>query len=77
MRLENPKQHWKKGKKKNIWTTYYKCRTISIETGETSHGAFFEQHLKFDIVFFDTFNGAKRIKLHKGENTNPRVMKEL
>jgi hypothetical protein len=43
MRLKNPKYHWKKGEKENIWTTYYRCQEISIESGATSHGAFFEQ----------------------------------
>lgn len=66
MRLDNPKQHWKKGAKENIWTIYYGCRVISIKTSTTSHGAFFEQCPKSNIVFFDTSNGVKRIKLHKG-----------
>jgi len=77
MRLENPKQHWKKGTKKNIWITYYKCWTIFIKIGETGRGAFFEQCLKFDIVILDTSNGAKRIELHKGGNIKPRVVKKL
>jgi hypothetical protein len=50
---------------------------ISIETGGISHGAFFEQCSKTNIIFFDTSNGVKRIKLHKGGNTKPKVMKEF
>jgi hypothetical protein len=50
---------------------------ISIKTGKTSHGAFFKQRLEFDIIFLDTFNGAKRIELHKSGNTKPKVMKKL
>jgi hypothetical protein len=50
---------------------------IFIECGMTSHGAFFKQHLEFDIVFFKTFDGAKRVELHKGANTKPRKMKKL
>jgi hypothetical protein len=77
MRLENPKKHWKEGKKENIWTTYYGSQTIFIETGETNHDAFFEQCLEFDIVFIDTSDVAKNIELHKGGNIKPKVMKEL
>ncbi len=77
MRLENPKKHWKEGVKENIWTTYYRCWAIFIETYETSHGAFFKQCLEFDIIFLDTSNGVERIELHKGGNNKPRVMKEL
>jgi hypothetical protein len=76
MRLDNPKQHWKKGAKENIWTVYYGCRVISIEIGEIDHGAFFECS-KSDIIFFDTSDGVKRIELHKGGNIKPNVMKEL
>jgi hypothetical protein len=61
MRLENPKQNWKKGAKENIWTTYYGCRVISIETSGTSHDASFKQCLEFDIIFLNTFDVAKRI----------------
>jgi hypothetical protein len=43
MRLENPKKHWKEGAKKNIWTTYYGCQTISTKTSGIGHGAFFKQ----------------------------------
>jgi hypothetical protein len=50
---------------------------IFIECGMTSHGAFFKQPPKFDIIFFETFDGAKRVKLHKGGNTKPTVMKKL
>ncbi len=39
-----------------------------------NHCAFFKQYSKFDIVFFETSNGAKRIVLHKGGNTKPRVV---
>jgi len=77
MKLENPKQHWKKRTKENIWTAYYKCWTISIEISETHHGAFFEQRSKSNIIFLDTFDGTKRIELHKGGNTKLKVMKEL
>jgi hypothetical protein len=77
MRLENPKKHWKEGAKRNIWITYYKCRMISIKTCETCHGAFFELRPESGIVFFDTSNGIKRIELHKGGNTKPKVMKEI
>jgi hypothetical protein len=45
--------------------------------GITGHGAFFKQHLKFNIIFFETFNGIERIELHKGGNTKPKVMKKL
>jgi hypothetical protein len=65
------------GGKKNTWTTYYGCKTISTKTSKISHGAFFYQHPEFDIIFFNPFNGTKRIKLHKGGNTKPKVMKEL
>jgi len=51
MRLENPKKHWNEGAKENIWTTYYKCRVISIETNGIGHGAFYEQHPKPNIIF--------------------------
>jgi hypothetical protein len=50
---------------------------ISTKTSKISHGAFFYQRPEFDIIFFNPFNGTKRIKLHKGGNTKPRVMKEL
>jgi hypothetical protein len=50
---------------------------ISIETNGTCHGTFFEQHPKSHIIFLDTFDGAKRIELHKGGKMKPRVMKEL
>jgi hypothetical protein len=50
---------------------------ISIESGVMSHVAVFKQRLEFDIVFFDIFYGAKRIELHKGGNTRPKVMKKL
>jgi hypothetical protein len=48
---------------------------IFIERGVTSHGAFFKQHLEFNIIFFETFDGAKRIELHKGGNTKPKILK--
>jgi hypothetical protein len=51
MKLENPKKHWKEGTKENILTTYYRCRAISIKSCEIGHGAFFEQHPTFDIIF--------------------------
>ncbi len=47
------------------------------KVAKISHGAFFKQHLKATIVFLYTYDGAKRIKLHKGGNIKPRVMKEL
>jgi hypothetical protein len=34
---------------------------ISTKTSKTSHGAFFKQRPKFDIIFLDTFDGARRI----------------
>jgi hypothetical protein len=77
MKLKNIKKHWKEGAKENIWTTYYGCRAIFSKTCKTGHGAFFEQCLESNIVFFHTYDGAKRIELHKGGNTKPRVMKEL
>ncbi len=77
MKLNNPKQHQKKGTKENIWTTYYGCQAIFIETGGTCYGAFFEQLPKSDIVFIDTSHGVKRIEIHKGGNTKPKVMKEI
>jgi hypothetical protein len=44
----------------------------------TSHGVFFEQGLKSNIIFFETFDGTKMIELHKGGNTKPKVlMKKL
>jgi hypothetical protein len=77
MRLENPKQHWKKGTKENIWTTYYKCRAIFTEIGKIGHGAFFQQCPESNIIIIDTFNGAKRIEFHKGGSIKPRVVKKL
>jgi hypothetical protein len=50
---------------------------ISIESGAMIHVAIFKQCLESDIVFFDISYGAKRIKLHKGGNTRPKVMKKL
>jgi hypothetical protein len=50
---------------------------ISIKITGIGHYAFCEQRLKFDIIFFDTFDGPKRIELHKGGNIKPRIMKEL
>ncbi len=50
---------------------------ISIEIGATGRGTFFEQCPKSNIVFLETFNGTKRIELHKGGNTKPRIMKKL
>ncbi len=77
MRLENPRKNWKEGAKKNIWTTYYECRTISSEISETCHGVIFEQRPKFNTIFFKTSYGPKRIEFHKGGNTKPKVMKKL
>jgi len=50
---------------------------MSTKIDKIGHGAFFEQRPEFDIVFFDTSDGAERIKLHKGGCTKPRIMKEL
>jgi len=50
---------------------------ISTKIGRTSHGAFFKQHPKSNIIFLDTFDGVERIELHKGENIKLGVMKEL
>jgi hypothetical protein len=50
---------------------------IFIETDETCHGAFFEQHPESDIVFLETFDGIERIELHEGGNIKPRVMRKL
>jgi hypothetical protein len=50
---------------------------ISIEIGKIGHGSFFKQRSKFDIVFLETSNGVERIKLHKGGNTKPKVMKKF
>jgi len=50
---------------------------ISIEGSAIGHGAFFEPSLKFNIVFFETSNGIKRIEFHKGGNTKHRIMKKL
>jgi hypothetical protein len=50
---------------------------ISTKSNEIGHRAFFKQHLKYDIIFLDTFDGTKRIELHKGGNIMPGVMKEL
>jgi hypothetical protein len=47
------------------------------KTYGTGHGAFFKQCLEPNIIFFYTYDGAKRIEFHKGGNTKPRVMKEL
>jgi hypothetical protein len=52
-------------------------KLISIENGAMSHFAFFKQHLESNIVFFDIFYGAKRIELHKGGNTKPKVLMKL
>jgi hypothetical protein len=76
---ENGFEEKTKGK---VWTTYYTCQSISIKTSITnlmyitSNGAFFKQHLEFDI-FIETFDGTKGLVLHKGENTQPRIMKQL
>jgi hypothetical protein len=50
---------------------------ICIENGVIGHGVFFEQCLESNIVFFETSNGDKRIKLHKGGNIKPIVMKKI
>jgi hypothetical protein len=39
---------------------------IFIKSGVTGHGAFFEQRLESNIVFFEISDGDKRIELHKG-----------
>jgi len=90
MNWESPKieetykvKQWKKSKKEfeekkwKIWIIYYGCQSISIKSGVTSHGACFKQSLKSDIVFLETFNGAKRIVFHKGGNTKSKIMKQL
>jgi hypothetical protein len=43
----------------------------------TCHGAFFAQHPKSNIVFFETSYGIERIELHKGGNIKPRIMRKL
>ncbi len=67
MRLENSKQNWKKGTKEYL---DYLLRMLHdfIKFGEIGHGAFFEQHPKSNIVFFDSSHGVKRIELNKGGN---------
>jgi hypothetical protein len=77
MRLENPIKNWKEEVKEKIWTTYYGYQAISIKSGAIGHSAFFEQSLESNIIFLETFNGTKRIELHKGGNINPRVMKKF
>ncbi len=77
MRLEDPQQHWKKGEKENIWTSYQGCRIISTETSGVDHGAFFEQHPEFDVIIFYAYDGTKKIELQNGGNTKPKVMKEF
>jgi hypothetical protein len=76
MRLENPKQHWKKGTKEYL---EYLLRMLHdfIKFGKINHGAFFEQHPKSNIVFFESSHGVERIKLHKVGTLKPKVMKEL
>jgi hypothetical protein len=63
--------------KEKIWTTYYRCQVISIERGAIGHGAFFKQRPKSNNVFFEIFDGAKRIEVHKGGNTKPTAMKKI
>jgi hypothetical protein len=77
MNLENPRKKSKERTKKKICTTYFQCQAIFTKTGETCHGVFFKQCLEFDIVFLETFDVTNMIKLHKGGNTKPRVMKKL
>jgi hypothetical protein len=76
MRLENLRKIWNKKTKEKIWTIYYEYRMIFTDNGMTSHGGFFER-LKSNFVFFETFDGDKRIELHKGGNIIPKVMKKL
>jgi len=77
MKWENPKKNWK-DKNKIKFDYLSQCQSIFIESGTTGHGAFFKQHLKFDIVFFESSDGTKRIELHKGGNIKPKVlMKKL
>jgi len=75
--LENQRKNWKEGAKKKIWTTCYGCQTISTKNGAIGPSAFFDQHPKSHIIFLDTVDGAKRIELHKGRNTKPKVMNKL
>jgi hypothetical protein len=77
MSLENPRKISKERTKKKIWTTYFECQAISTKIGETCHGVFFKQCLEFNIIFLETFDVTKMIKLHKGGNTKSRVMKKL
>jgi hypothetical protein len=42
-----------------------------------SHGAFFKQCPKFNIIFVETFDGTKGMVFYKGGNIKPRVMKGL
>jgi hypothetical protein len=50
---------------------------IFTKNGRTCHGAFFKQSPKSNIVFLETSNGVKEIKLHKGANNKPKIMKRL
>jgi hypothetical protein len=77
MRLENLEKTLEGRSKTKICTTYYKSWIISTKTSRTSHGAFFKQHPKFDIIFLDILDGAEKIELNKGENIKLDVMKEL
>jgi hypothetical protein len=77
MRLGNPRNNWNEEAKERIWTTYYGCQTISIKSGAIGHGAIFEQNLESNIIFIETFNGTKRIELHKGGNIKPKVLKKF
>jgi hypothetical protein len=52
--------NWKEATKEKNWTTYYGCQVISTKNGVTGHGAFFEQCLKFVIIFLETFDGTKK-----------------
>jgi hypothetical protein len=60
MRLKTPRKNWKEATKEKKWITYYGCIMISIKSGVTCHGAFFEQCPKFDIVFLQTSNDTKK-----------------
>ncbi len=62
---DNPIIHLKEKRKEVFIYFYYVCQPIFIETSVTFHGAFFKQHLEFDILFCETSNTTKGIFLTK------------
>jgi hypothetical protein len=65
MSLENPRKNWKEGAKKNLDYLLQMLNDFYKKWCDKPW-CIFEQHSEFDIIFLETFDGAKRIKLHKG-----------